>query len=502
MTQLHIPGNTSMPGTVNVKAFGAKGDGVTDDTAAFTNAINVSQSLNVDLIIPQGHYMLSSGITWNAGLQSIRGVGVPILDFTNMSTGYAITVNDYAASYSDQPSMHEFSNLKIIGPNSDSTTADCFLFQDQYGVPGFTLRNLDVMYFRDQFYWGNNVWCTRFYSVSAGYAHRNVLNFNCATNAGENLSFYGCTFYNATNGSNNANIIYVPPESASIDVNFYGCSFDYSNYFANINDGIFTFVGCHFENNASNPMFVVNQASGAVSSLVFLGGEILPTETSSIRNPNALIQINSSAYPGNYPVVNIRGTDINFGKFTGELVSVASGVALVSVNGGQISSFGGGGGTGYLSKVLNALNNGGFELGNLTGWSVTAGSYTVQAQGTTKRSGSYALQISGTGSGTGDLYQQLPCNPGQHVMFVGWSNVPSYTSGNVFIQANFLDWQGNIIPSGTTGTLATINASNGGWTCISNHTVAPPGTTAVQLYINISSFNGTAYLDDLFMSIS
>jgi fibronectin type 3 domain-containing protein len=52
---------------LSVKAYGAKGDGVTDDTVAFTNAIAAAQSgTNSGVYVPMGQYVISSPLTLNA----------------------------------------------------------------------------------------------------------------------------------------------------------------------------------------------------------------------------------------------------------------------------------------------------------------------------------------------------------------------------------------------------------------------------------------------------
>ncbi len=49
---------------VSVKDYGAKGDGVSDDTAAFRNAIAAAQSLNQNgVYVPMGHYVMTGSLT-------------------------------------------------------------------------------------------------------------------------------------------------------------------------------------------------------------------------------------------------------------------------------------------------------------------------------------------------------------------------------------------------------------------------------------------------------
>jgi len=61
---------------VSVKDFGAKGDGVTDDSAAITNGINYAQANNIELYFPSGVYAIKSwsSITLSGNLE-ISGDG-------------------------------------------------------------------------------------------------------------------------------------------------------------------------------------------------------------------------------------------------------------------------------------------------------------------------------------------------------------------------------------------------------------------------------------------
>lgn len=71
----------SPPGTVNVKSYGAKGDGVADDTAKFTAALNVDTGGYSDanqggmVQVPPGTYIVSN-LDMTEGFQGLEGTGM------------------------------------------------------------------------------------------------------------------------------------------------------------------------------------------------------------------------------------------------------------------------------------------------------------------------------------------------------------------------------------------------------------------------------------------
>lgn len=75
---------TSQGPTVNVQDFGAAGDGTTDDTEAFQNAVDALEELDIPggtLCIPKGVYLISEvaefyGVRFKSGNITIRGSGI------------------------------------------------------------------------------------------------------------------------------------------------------------------------------------------------------------------------------------------------------------------------------------------------------------------------------------------------------------------------------------------------------------------------------------------
>lgn len=98
MATIKMPGSTQrqklidvlagIGGVVNAKAYGAKGDGITDDTAALQAALTAGAGGEV--FVPAGDYLVSSPITLPAGT-TVRGVSSPGVADWNASPFAAAT---------------------------------------------------------------------------------------------------------------------------------------------------------------------------------------------------------------------------------------------------------------------------------------------------------------------------------------------------------------------------------------------------------------------------
>jgi hypothetical protein len=479
----------------DVKAYGAVGDGTTDDTTAFTNALTAAASGNFDIIVPAGTYKLTSGITWDCEAGSLIGQGMATLDFSSMSSGYAVTVKGVSgrsSSLNNHSTTHELTGLQITGPDTDGTTVDGFLIQDVPSGSGnlsqVNVSDLYVFGFRDQFYFGDNTWCWRFQNCTLGHAHRRILSMFSGLNAGENYSFYGCTLFSSTNASFTATAVY-GDVAGNVDAYFYGCSFDYNDVEFDWNSGVLNLIGCHVEDHANNgnPMVKLSYTGGnAHTTFTMSGGDISPTETTPGRDH--LIETTGSNIALTFSGVKVGC----FGQGT-DLIKVLSGTPSYSWQGGDFDTD-----TGAViakpGSLANVLYNGDFELGNTTGWN-NGGTVTYSAQSTTKASGTYGLKIAGVGTaGTSFIRQTYTCPPSVDVIVYADLASDTMTGGSVAFQVQF---KAQDLTTISTTTIATISA-NQSFTRAGTKVRTPAGAAFMYVLFAPSSLNGNVYADNVY----
>lgn len=111
---------------VNVKQYGAKGDGITDDTTAIQNAINAAATGSV-IFFPAGTYLVSSTIQLVAELAYLGTTGsygsstIKQKNSSNLPAVLAASGWYNNNTFSDNPVRIE--NLLIDGNNSNNTTS-------------------------------------------------------------------------------------------------------------------------------------------------------------------------------------------------------------------------------------------------------------------------------------------------------------------------------------------------------------------------------------------
>lgn len=116
---------------VSVKDFGAIGDGLTDDTLAFQNALTHHNSV----FVPSGVYILSGPLTLRNG-QSLIGAG----DSSELRTSLPIVLIRFAGSYARLSALKLFGGqtglyfLGSEGPCVHNSVTDVTIWQAQDGI--------------------------------------------------------------------------------------------------------------------------------------------------------------------------------------------------------------------------------------------------------------------------------------------------------------------------------------------------------------------------------
>jgi hypothetical protein len=154
---------------VSVKDFGAVGDGVTDDYAAFAAATSAAATAGLGLLIPAGSYKIGS--TWSITTEGMRvhAEGKVVLSFTN--SGVCVSVDGSSAPGTYIFDVHFGSPENPIWINGNAATTVALNWKAaHHGSASIKAWNC-VIGHRTQFAVANNFWIT----VSNSEAVSNVL---------------------------------------------------------------------------------------------------------------------------------------------------------------------------------------------------------------------------------------------------------------------------------------------------------------------------------------
>lgn len=503
------PANWNLSPTYAAPIIVQPGDNVATKWAA-------AEAAGRDLVITPGTYALTAGLTWQSYKHSVIGMGDVTLDFTGMASGYAITVRGVGTlgnAYNHR-ALNTFKGIRILGPDTDATTVDGFLFQESVGnnLDSVPIQNCNIFGFRDQVVFGDNVWSIKFDNVNFQHWHRYACDFQCTNNAGEQFTFQHCRWANGTNTGGTATAINTNLTAKFLDIAVFGGSMDYNNIDIEHRSGTLSFFGTHFENSNTTPMgFLSYTASYARTVLNMFGTEIYPTEAYASARDHCF-EIRSTSGGGVH--YSLSGVSARFFDRNTWLVKNLSGQVLsnASVRGNNIDFSVGTNGVGKVSTDTDLLisgdMNGAAFLGSTQvfgGW-WRQGTVTYSFDSTVTKEGANSLKMVGDGTAaTTGAAQMFRLNAGTRYLITGYYRVDVLTAGSTDIQFRQYSTPsaGAGIPGGAAGTqsslvtnMLNLAAVTSGWVPFSRVISTQNWAAIGSVQFNNNNLNGTVYLDD------
>jgi len=339
---------TATPGrSVNVRDFGALGDGVTDDTAAFNRATQAgavwSEALEFAVFVPAGRYRIKGTVYVRKG-QTLYGEGLSThIDASNVQTSTFVLgkriVNGEAV---DDPggAPVKISDLRGLGGAAEHG----FIYTN---VPGFQMSGL----FLSASGLGLEIEAAdgilsdiAIDMCLSGIIFRKSQNI-VATNVNIYWPNFAITFDSGCRDITFSNSLVCYTKYAAVlfgdgqrdidNVVFTGCTFTNNVQYGSFNGYVYSrasrlsalFSGCTFRNW---PRHAVNQGAGVDISLDFNGCVFdgMPTNSAYDRSTTSC---GISVASGTFSLTNC-----SFRNLDGELVRIAGPGAAVAVTGGDV----------------------------------------------------------------------------------------------------------------------------------------------------------------------
>jgi hypothetical protein len=251
-----------------VEAFGASGDGTTDDRGAIQQAIDMAERSGGGVVqLANRIYSVWGTLRIDPTLTSLVGARAT-LKFTQAAfskpgaAGLLIGAKPGSGQYGQ--AMQSVEGINFVGPGSQVPSTGILLQTDTAPLSTrITIRNCAIQEFTTGIENSHRTYLVQYYSLQI-FNVKYGISFTSETDSGENHSLFGCTIFNTDTA------IYTQ-KNASIFC--YGCSFDYCRKFVQ-GSGLLHFFGCWFEKfRSQTPADVPFDLDGA--NVLISGGSIM-----------------------------------------------------------------------------------------------------------------------------------------------------------------------------------------------------------------------------------
>lgn len=364
--QIAAAGGVTTNNYLDVMQFGAKGDGVTDDTPAFTNALKAGALLGVSVRVPAGKIFKLNPFTMTNNQALIGSVGSHLL-FSGAFGSPAISM-----SYLSTNIM--LASLEIDGgdngtiPTSDDGRTGVLVWNveqpnwvvqnlyvhgfgkglDFYGVNGNTSSLIKVNDCTLRYNWRGifleaQAEYIGFKGITCNFNHIGIENFggnndfsSCDFSRNDiGMNIYGNTvsngghgFFNACN-FNHANSFSIVSTNLNLGESFIGCSFIPPNiYFTNAQN--LNFIGCLMGWNSSNGVVTFDHCTNY--------SIISPQNPYGLTNSYVIINTNSqpTIIEDNIGNISIAGTFAGNGSGLTNLNAISPNLIPSGINGFEV----------------------------------------------------------------------------------------------------------------------------------------------------------------------
>lgn len=232
---------------IDVKSYGAKGDGTTNDRTSIQAAFTAVATAGVPrkIVIPEGTFKINSQIQFDPTVTSVECIG-SILDFSSMSSStQAVQAITGSRSYSGEPyynAVNSWEGCTLIGPASTGTNSGFFLGSGNPSAAHYVFRDNVLYNFNTAFLISSNTYLVDFLHNNT-FAVGTCYKMEDSTNAGERILIADGACFNSDNG--------VRVTNANADVFIRNMSIDgiSNTYIYHSGGGGVIVQGSHFEGN-------------------------------------------------------------------------------------------------------------------------------------------------------------------------------------------------------------------------------------------------------------